>query len=617
MSSLITIEDYNSTLYNYKDSFIYKIPTSSITAGGHMWDNKFNINKVLVSGGRYKYTLQFKTNIWNGMYYVLNEDNEVVNSSASYNYSNGTHTLEIIVPNSANYYIGLYMSPLINEAGSVTISEIYYNVILENNVFLKGVNEKYTFTVTRFGNVTDDWDFTLKLKRTDGRDVDITNYNLIEIDEQTVKVQFIKGNYDIQDSIELDVGIDYTNKFPFYRKRFKNKNIVEIVDNTIFNAGRINELNFLLTHTSKANYPISCTIKYNDIEDTFELNVDEYIISRNIDLRNKLDENPVKISVNLTEGYDTYKQSYDFLIPCEYKKISTFEELSDELNGIGNSRIMEISDDILFTTAILINHDVIIKGENHILDLNGYGFTVNDDCNVQISYLNFNNGDCAFVQRNNSILELDNCNFNNCKATAFNGLGSVIHCDIHIDNLDQSNDFFTIMKNNQIVNCGGSIYHSGELLFENNKFLLNDYEYVDNNSPAFLYQVDGSCNINNNIFDIDLDTDYYCNNEINLKLGQCLFVCGDNASINHSNSDFLKNNDNSSLFDVHNNIVHTFAKYYYSPIESCVYVSPMSGKEDRCVCYAVSGLDWIFKENIQITRASWQSENRINNLRWL
>ena len=616
MSGMITVEDYNNVVYNYKDSFIYKLPTDSIQNGGR-FDNKFSTNKVQVSGGRWKYTFKFKTHIWNGMYYVLNEDDEIViTATVNYTYYNGEHILEVIVPDSSNYFIGLYMSPLIEENGSVTLSEIYYNPILENNVFLNLVNEKYIFTVTRFGNVSDEWNFSLKIKKLDGTSQILTTYTLTEIDEQTVRVEFLRLAYDIQNVIELDVGTNSTNRFIFYRKKFKNKNIVVMADNPILNPGKVNELDFLVTYSSIENYPITCILKYNGIEDSFDLDIDEYQVRREIDLKDKLDLEPVNITIELTEGFNTYKQSYDFIIPCEYKKISSFADLNSELSGTNNCRIIEIEDNITLTEPITINHDTIIKGGNHTLNLNEYGFTLNTGCNIQISNLNFINGDCTFLQENNSRLELTNCNFTDCKASEYNGLGSVVHCNIDIENLNKDDDFFTIIKDTNFTNCSGAIYHSGELLFEDNSFLLNSYENINVNSPAFLYQVDGACTIRRNTFDIDLDTDYYCSNEINLKLGQCLFVCGENATVNHSNSKELQANDNSSLFDTYNNIVHTFAKYYYPSVNACVYTSPIRNKENKSVCYAVSGVDWIFKENIQITRATWQTENRINNIEW-
>ena len=88
---------------------------------------------------------------------------------------------------------------------------------------------------------------------------------------------------------------------------------------------------------------------------------------------------------------------------------------------------------------------------------------------------------------------------------------------------------------------------------------------------------------------------------------------GETAQIN---SDSHKNyTDNISTF-TNNNQCHLFVKYYYPKIESCVYSSPVIGKENKALCYSASGVNWVFKENIRVTRASSNNENTNQPFNW-
>ena len=140
---------------------------------------------------------------------------------------------------------------------------------------------------------------------------------------------------------------------------------------------------------------------------------------------------------------------------------------------------------------------------------------------------------------------------------------------------------------------------------------------MNTKNVAFLYQTDGTANITESIFDIDYDTDNLCSNHVDIGYAQALIKIGETATINGATiTDISKDDSLPFTSNPYRNQSHVFVKYYYPSIESCVYTSPVLGREDINVCYAVSNLNWIFKQNTQVTRAEWETENRIRKINW-
>ena len=104
-----------------------------------------------------------------------------------------------------------------------------------------------------------------------------------------------------------------------------------------------------------------------------------------------------------------------------------------------------------------------------------------------------------------------------------------------------------------------------------------------------------------------------CENEESIGFAQCLFKLGETATLNGVKGSVLANDDSDLSFfeSPYNNRAHVFAKYYYPPVSACVFTSPVIGKEDKALCYSVSSIDYVFKKNVQVTRAEWGSENTI------
>ncbi|MBR0471077.1 MAG: hypothetical protein IJI98_00080, partial [Methanosphaera sp.] len=229
----------------------------------------------------------------------------------------------------------------------------------------------------------------------------------------------------------------------------------------------------------------------------------------------------------------------------------------------------------------------------------------------------FVNGYTAITQKKVKEFILENCSFTNCQSTNYNNLGSCIYCDVDIESLNNPNDFITVIDNCTFIDNQNCILSGGRLTVTNSRLHNTDVDYIDKHNVAFLYQTDGNATLKYNIFDLDYDTDELCSNEQNIGFAQALIQIGTTARVNGATSTQLLEDNKLPFSDnVYQNASHIFAKYYYPQIESCVYTSPILDKEDKAVCYVVTGENWIWKQNVQVTRASWDSQNEIRKITW-
>ena len=397
-------------------------------------------------------------------------------------------------------------------------------------------------------------------------------------------------------------------KYSINQRQFKSPNWCKIINDEGTEeviVGSVNNLYLKLLIPASQNNPINITYQYKNMKESFTATTSNPSIT--LDLSDKLDLKPIKMKIIIGSSEYSYPKEMDITLNSKYYQVgnATFYDVLT-----ADNKIFEISEDIT-TTDITISHDVIIKGNNNIIDLDNHTLTISEGISVKIYDVKFKNGAPLFIQKENSVLELYNCEFEDCTATDYEGLGSVIHCDVDLENLTIENDYRTIIENSSFKDCAGAILSDGELIINKCDFEISDASKIVDTAPQFLYQTSGEGDIRNSSFDISLDDNYFCQNEINVKLGQCLILCGENAVINSRDSEDLMNDDKLIFSDSpYNNQTHIFMKYYYTPINDCVYISPIQNRENKSLCYAVQGVDWIYKQNVQITRASWNTENR-------
>ena len=320
-----------------------------------------------------------------------------------------------------------------------------------------------------------------------------------------------------------------------------------------------------------------------------------------LDLTN-YNKHHVDLTVNVFETSNMSSQMKVFSFNLDYKHITSKSDLVD-------GGVFIIGADFSLSSDIIFAHNTRIIGDGHCIDLNEHSIILSEGVNCRLENLVLDKGDNAIIQGRNTKLDLTNVTFRNCISSKYNNQGACILCDIDINSLDTLDDYITNLKDCSFIDNHNCIVHGGVLNISNCSYLNTDISYSDKHNVGFLYQVDGEATITSSTFDINYLSDQYCLNEESIGYAQAILKIGQTASINnYEHEDFINNRFKF------NNECHVFCKYYYDKIEACVYTSPVNGKESESYCYSASGTNWVFKENVQVTRASSNRENTYNPL---
>lgn len=583
MSNFLTVEDINSTLFKYGSvNTLHSIDTSKMGIneyGNVMYD--FCICSHSISGNNHTFAFEVKNDLWCGGYYFTDIDGEYIDSNATINDKtiSFTTTKEAVI-------LHLYLTNLFTTFKFDRlkwISEDLHN----RKVFNQSNNEK--FTVTMLNGTTAE------------------GIVLFECNGMQNTKQIINGKLEYP-SFEGIVKVSHYGSYYYKSNSVKKVIPILITENVI--ASKVNTVQL----TIPAGFNLeNGTVYYNGNE--IPVNLDDNTFE--LDLSEKLNRNSIRCSLKVDETDTIMGYTYDFIIPCDFLQVDNASDLVAELSDVNGCRVIEIIDDISFNSNILVNHDVKIIGNDCSFNLNGHSIDISEGISLKAEHLRFSVGNPAIIQRINSSFTAEHCIFTNCTASNYNNLGSVILCDIDLDSLSVSDDFYTTINHSQFIDNHSCILNGGELTVDDCTFRNNDLTYVDKNNVAFLYQVDGEALISNSVFDIDYTDESLCTEQKNIGFAQALFKCGLTAQINTATHDYLSENEKALFCEApFNNVAHLFAKYYYPEIETCVYSSPIETLENKALCYAVSEVNWVFKENVKVTRADAEEENTIRKIEW-
>lgn len=615
--SFLTVEDVNSTLIKYRDINIFHTINTRNISLDEFENVKYDFCNIShsISGENHTFEFIIVNSNWTGAYYFTNENGDYLDVDATF--ITNTNTIQLTT-SEASVRLVLYCTSLANEFNFVRMTwrpislesiETSVTEIKRQNIPVLSLNNE-----NLAGKI-----FTMHYSdRDNGYGVGTNEeFGLNDNNEYTIP-QTGNPNSD-------RTSVSY-NGVTFYYDIFIKKLIpdVEITGNVT--VGKINKVELTVPNVfTESNgfipmiqFPyLKGYVYYGDetIPLKFDANNNKYYFD--LDLREKTDNNHVKLSLEILETDYIQNNVYNFNIRSKYLAIDNVSDLIKEM-GVNGSKIIELANDFNLVGDITVSHDMIIYGKDHSLNLNEHSFILTDGITLKINKLSFNNGDNAIIQNENTKLELTDCTFYNCKSRDYNNIGSCIFCDVNLESLSIDDDFTTNLSNCTFINNHSAILHGGQIIVDNCKFRNTNLDVVDMNNPAFLYQVDGDATISNSIFDIDYsDSDDLCVNNENIGFAQVLFMCGQSASINKVTYSILQADNSLPFFEApYNNKSHLFVKYYYPQIDSCVFASPVLNYEDKSCCHAVSGVDWIFKDNIQITRADWETENNIKKINW-
>lgn len=339
---------------------------------------------------------------------------------------------------------------------------------------------------------------------------------------------------------------------------------------------------------------------HSDYPVVFEYNSTGDYLTLNLDLTSKKDSKNVKLEI-VYDG-DSLHNSFDedFVFKTDYEKITNDNEFRSFIEAGGGTAILDADQIHVTTSGLLISNDLnLIKAEDReTCELSFKDVIIDEDVTFkadQISLI-FNPGanDSSLIQKRGSTVELQNCKI--IRTGSDNHFSAGFKCDIDITSLDNPSDFTTTLINCDftLFNAQISIIHGGDLMIDNCVFSKTIDQDTGKDYPLFLYQTEGEATIINSYFDVKtLDTVELAD----IMFASCLFVCGENAQLNGFNhSDLQNNNFNSFLTNPVNNRTRINVKYYYDLIDDYIRINGDG------FCHAVSGVDYVFKSNVNIQR---------------
>ena len=606
---MITVEDFNNILKEFGGCNIYHcINTGLIDMdsdySGVLYD--FAELSKTYSNNNYTFTFKIVNNAWTGGYWITNSNGEWLDVNGSYNNANKTIT---VITTEPNIKLHLYIS---NIATSFKFEKLHWIVITPTQI--KKVYESTNTRIKTFEALVQvlnpNYNIlskTIKLYSSDNSSQSIANITGTSIEN----VYLVTPSFIPYTSIWVlfDGSIQNSkNNLIYFERTIENSPIIFKLNKTSLTLGKINHINFIKSIIERGVDSGVVYFENNEIPFNFGEGFD-------LDLINYT-KNSADFEIKLNPKNNFFGWNYNFKLDCQYLEVKNVNELISECE-IGGVNVVDLGSDLFLSDNLLVKHYIIIKGEEHSINLNGNSIILSDGVKVTFDNINFVNGDTTIVQSKNTDLTLNNCTFTNCQSTKYDNLGSCIYCDIDANSLEIVDEFKTILNNCIFIDNHNCILHGGQLIVNNCKLHNTDTEYLEEFNSAFLYQMDGNANIYNSIFDIDYTSDNLCSNHLSVGFAQCIVRCGLSAYINGVNATTLSNNNSLPFFKYpYNNQSHIFCKYYYPQIDACVFTSPTFTNEDKSICYCVTDKDFVFKENVQITRAELESENNVRKIEW-
>lgn len=566
---MITLEDVNSALSRYGFTGIWHEIDTSLINSTYFEDVKYDFCTI----GHYYddelkwdvFTFKIENCHWTGAFYVLNSEGEELLPMSRYTAEDNILKIsfdKLDVPDSIRLF--LYLHPNHN---SFSCDKPSKEILVEGESdLIVGDHEDIGKSIT--------------------------------LDCLIMAIPFVRER-----SFTLNKGKGKLNDEIIYF--FVRKIDYELELNSNLTMGSVNTVTF--NTPDKQEIDAVCTCEYLDKSVDFMLSDGRF----ELDLSDYASDNDLEIKVKIWESDIVLSKTTSFKLPVSYVLVSNYTELVNSINN--GASILELTDDFEFFDNVYVSHDVLIYGEEYNVDMSDYSFIVASNTNLKLDSLNISNGNPVVLQRKDSKVDLSGCSFTGARNAAYNNLGSVVACDIDISSLSVSEDYITNITDCLFTDNHCCILHGGTLTLINSKYHNTNTNMVDINNPAFLYQVDGEALITDSTFDITYTGDAF--ETMNINYGQALFMCGVDATVNNATQSDLRKNVNFSNTG-YNNISHIYCTYYYPQIDELVVSSPVTGKEHQALCYALSGVDWIFKSNVQITRESEGMDNPYNPIIW-
>ena len=556
--SFLTVEDVNTALLKYEKINLWH--HIQINQGvGHYYYDFIDCNTTK-SNDVYTHLIKVNNDLWTGRFYlsVGNWNYTVVDNNTIQITTNGP-VLDIY------FQIGGYTTTrkvCYIPFRILYIEQEFYTANKPLDIRFKLETSINYFDVTYLGW---DWEETITVNVND-------NYLNLHIEDNRLishlKISE-KGNANDYYLIQIKQDKSINALFPV------NQDLI---------LGEINTVNFIYVGDEEnpsinrfkiiCDYPVSYITK-----NSFKL-----------DLTNKFDTNNVQIKykINNKVAYDCILFEKDYTV--KYNVVSDVTGLNSFFDKQG--KVLTVSNEITLNKSLYVYNDMVITGENAVIDCNGYNIIV--DGELTIDGVTFRNSPRIFIQNNNSKLTIKNCTFT---GNGFGvNVGGVVFC-----NYSDENNIQTVISDSRFINNNSCIFHTGELTVMDCYFEVNDefkHEEINVNNVFGIYQTSGELKFNNNEVYFDLTNNYYTVNQINIGFKQAILNIGESAIVNGNSTDKLLVNNNTFL---QNNKITTKSKYYRDDVSSNVTVTSVNTSNSNYL-WIIENYDYIFRTNTEINR---------------
>lgn len=571
MTGFLTVEDVNGTVYSNQGFYWHEIDTSKISSDSDFTNVKYDFCKVSretvtdehsAVWGNYLYTLEIDNSLWTKGFYI-----------SPYHYNWATRAFNVQLNDNTlsfrtdNEYIGIHLYMGILKYNDV----VTFTYLAKTNVLNLNYAESNTTTTVKVQEPGSSFQYNCNsFTPTEG-------YH--DIVFQATLTNTVHCGYVLVNIVKSDFQFNCTQSLV---------------------VGKINKVylgtdsKYKPSGSMVGSYATNITVDYNG--ETLPVQYDGTDYYFNLDLTDKTDVGKVRFKVNVEANEVLNKSSTDVVLESQYQTVNTFNAL---LSAVSISEIIQLGANMTATSNIPINRSIKIIGNDKSIDLDGYRFVLVEDAEFKAENLQLNNGDTTIIQAKNTKVELTGVTFNNCTSSNYNGLGSCIFCDVDIDSLDNTDDYITTLTECTFTDNANCILHGGDLTIQKCTLDNDTITNINPNNCAFVYQTDGTCLIQQSIFNINYD---YTSAEANIGFAQALIMCGETANINGATHTDLQGDNTLPFFDApFNNRADLTAKYYYPQITDNVEsVGSVSGK---ACCHACSGVDWVFKNNVTVRRS--------------
>lgn len=550
--SFSTVEDVNGAMFDNQGFWWYELDTALIDPTGIAEYENIKIDFCTITKktdelytGDYNYTVTVNATNFTGGFKFLSKNGESISGIAGCDENVVTG---VFGKSNAPLKILLYMG--VEEISSEWGLMSYYIVNPTLDLNLKELNQSKTITIKEWGPGY--------------------RYSVSQI--------LAKGYNEIYYK-NLSCGFVFVN---LLKTDFQFSCTQQLIVGGVNTVSLGTDTDYKLNGAFVGEYTTKLSVQYGDktLPVVWNSALNDYTFD--LDLTDVQSEGKIRFKV-IVETNDVLNHSEtDVALDCKFETIDTLAKLTNLFRIGGTGRL---GSDLTLTNDLIVSKSVNLIGNDCSIDMASHKLVIPSDLTFKADNISFTNGFNSIQQQTGSNVELTDCTFTDCT-----GFGSIIDCQIDITSLNDEDDFRTILTRCNISNSDMMILHGGHL--EINECVITG-KVGNKNYPYCLYQADGNASITRTEFSLIDDTVY----DYDLLFNPCIFTVGETATINGlGHNDLQRNNVTALLGDVRNTSIVDLT-YHYNLIEDTINLKATNG-----FCHNVSGEDFVFKTNIQLTR---------------